>query len=319
MKVTVYMLDWHLTVSPAFEKIFLEPLSVATTYQLVAWDGKEIRPEWLGDLSNQVFVFCQKLPPALLLKQSNANIVWLPMWNNVRRMSKWNWSAFPNTMKVIAYCANTEKMSRWAGLKTLALRYAPEARELVNWNQGRVLYYWNRCGLISLEKLRKICRLLKIEKILFRPDLDPGLPKELYYNLGLELDGIPVETVPMFNSHQEAMEKIQQANIVIAPRPFEGVGLIFLEAMARGCAVLAAKQATMSDYIIHGETGLLLRTHHPRFAHATMVNTKLSNLQWWPRLAFADVEKIGRNAHHSIEKIHFSWINQMQNIAKFIL
>src|SRR6202012_2876394 len=38
----------------------------------------------------------------------------------------------------------------------------------------------------------------------------------------------------------------------------EGVGITFLEAMARGCAVVAYDAPTMNEYIESGKTGVLL-------------------------------------------------------------
>jgi glycosyltransferase involved in cell wall biosynthesis len=46
-------------------------------------------------------------------------------------------------------------------------------------------------------------------------------------------------------------------NIFVAPRRKEGIGMAFLEAMAMGQCVIAAKDATMTEYIVHGENGLL--------------------------------------------------------------
>ena len=49
------------------------------------------------------------------------------------------------------------------------------------------------------------------------------------------------------------------AAFYIAPRVYEGIGMSFLEAMARGRCVVAADHPTMNEYIEHGKTGFLFQ------------------------------------------------------------
>jgi glycosyltransferase involved in cell wall biosynthesis len=52
-------------------------------------------------------------------------------------------------------------------------------------------------------------------------------------------------------------------NVFVAPRRFEGIGLSFLEAMARGQVVIAENNATMNEYIVHDVNGLLYEPDRP--------------------------------------------------------
>ena len=52
---------------------------------------------------------------------------------------------------------------------------------------------------------------------------------------------------------------IDAAAFYIAPRVQEGIGMSFLEAMARGRCVVAADHPTMNEYIEHGKTGFLFQ------------------------------------------------------------
>ena len=57
---------------------------------------------------------------------------------------------------------------------------------------------------------------------------------------------------------------MEQCNIFIAPRKFEGVGVSFLEAMARGIVVIAPDNPTMNEYIEHNKNGYLYDWKDPK-------------------------------------------------------
>ncbi|MEO3472521.1 glycosyltransferase [Roseomonas sp. CAU 1739] len=70
---------------------------------------------------------------------------------------------------------------------------------------------------------------------------------------------------------------LSDANVFFAPRPLEGIGMAFLEAMARGLCVVSPDAPTMNEYISHGTNGLL---HAPGnraplgFAHARAIGAR---------------------------------------------
>ncbi|MHB0928937.1 MAG: glycosyltransferase [Candidatus Nanopelagicales bacterium] len=53
-------------------------------------------------------------------------------------------------------------------------------------------------------------------------------------------------------------QALRGANVAFAPRPMEGIGMAFLEAMSLGICVVAADLPTHNEYITHGLTGYLL-------------------------------------------------------------
>ncbi|WP_198375822.1 glycosyltransferase, partial [Neoroseomonas rubea] len=67
------------------------------------------------------------------------------------------------------------------------------------------------------------------------------------------------------------------ANVFFAPRPLEGIGMSFLEAMARGLCVVAPDAPTMNEYISHGVNGLLYAPGRPAprdFSHAREIGAR---------------------------------------------
>ena len=322
MTIHVYLLEWHINLSPAFHEIFINLLKGHVDVREVAWNGKEVLPEWLDPKADDIFVFCQRRPPThVFASQPNAKVVWLPMWNNVQRMSASDWAAIPKTIRILAYSPLISERSAAAGLATLQVRYAPDPEKFapVSWSQGSVLYYWNRVGLVGKAELIRLCQEMQIKKIMFRPFLDPGIPKDREYTLSTEEAGITVETVPFFDSAASANEFVSQANVVIAPRPSEGVGLAFLEAMAAGKAVLSVDRPTMSEYIEPGRTGILLRARRKWFERKPMLSATVSGRQDWSLLKAIDLEKIGQNARAQVADIHKAWLTDVTTIRSFVL
>ena len=322
MKVNIYLLDWHIKFSPAFHEIFINLFEGHAVVSLVPWNGKTVLPEWENPEEDNVFVFCQKRPPNKVFSSKPfAKVLWIPMWNNVKNMSAKEWGSVPKSMRILSYSPLITKKSIAAGLSTLQVRYAPNpaAFSPASWENGNILYYWNRVGMLKKADLIRLCRELDIKKLLFRPDLDPGIPGERGYSLTSEEAGVKIEIVPLFESAAIANQFISQANVVIAPRPFEGVGLTFLEAMAAGKAVLAIDRPTMSEYIEQSQTGVLLRDRQSWFNKKPLLSATVAKNQGWSKLKAINLKKIGNNARTEIEWIHKRWLDDIESILDFTL
>jgi FkbM family methyltransferase len=321
MNLHIYLLDWHHKFSPAFHEIFINLFEGNTDLKLTPWDGFEIMPEWINFNEDDVFIFCQKRPPINIFKgRQDAKVIWIPMWNNVQNMGIKEWALIPKHFRILAYSPLITKFSEKAGLETLQVCYAPDINRFTpaTWTQGNILYYWNRVGLINKSLLINICRALNVQKLLFRPNLDPGIPKERAYALTSNDIGIEVEIVPFFDTAVKSLDYLNQANIVIAPRPAEGVGLVFLEAMAAGKLVLSINQPTMSEYIESGHTGILLKSNRVWFEKTPMLSVKASSHQNWPKLKNIQHQMLGQNARLRIAELRQIWMRDQIKIRRFV-
>jgi glycosyltransferase involved in cell wall biosynthesis len=138
---------------------------------------------------------------------------------------------------------------------------------------------------------------------------------------------------------QDYLGLFNQANIFIAPRLSEGVGLTFIEALARGCAVFAYNAPTMNEYISSGMNGYLLprygssllrflgervrsrllryraewMTREPFFEH------RVSEWQDWEAIGKLDLVTLGNSAREG-QAIGFAkWRESIPDLARFIL
>ncbi|HTV33686.1 MAG TPA: glycosyltransferase, partial [Methylocella sp.] len=97
-------------------------------------------------------------------------------------------------------------------------------------------------------------------------------------------------TASQWLEDRKDLEKlVAEANVYFAPRPYEGIGMAFLEAMARGQCVVAPNAPTMSEYMTHGISGLFYDVENPH------------------PLDFCAARKIGANARRTIERGFKRW------------
>ncbi len=95
-------------------------------------------------------------------------------------------------------------------------------------------------------------------------------------------------------------DALAAANVFFAPRPLEGIGMAFLEAMVRGLCVVAPDAPTMNEYISHGTNGLL---HAP--GHRTPLD-------------FTQAREIGARARESMLRGRAGWEAGIPALLDFI-
>jgi len=344
MTITGYCLEWQtITHGGSAHDLIVEPLMQYVDVQLKGWDGVS----WPGDAGNVQhsgfpIIFSHLPPPPELLENSRARLVWLPMWDHARGYSQEWWDALPKSLRVVAFSNAVAQKARAAGLPTLRLRYFenPGTFEPARWNNDRVLMYWNRTGMIGPRFVKKLCAALKIDKMLFRAQIDRRIPEQAAYRLPARLGRTIVEELPGLMLRAEYLRVLEQANVFIAPRLYEGVGMTFLEALAQGCAVFGFDAPTMNEYITHGEDGYLLQPFLPsmknkflpkinRFMKPRLLRLGIgesssfehpvTEYQDWCAIGALDLEKLGRTARQRHQIGFVEWQKSIPEYARFVL
>lgn len=219
-----------------------------------------------------------------------------------------------------------------AGLEVLRLKYFKDPNLLrpASWEQRPCLMYWNRTGMVGPDFLGRLCAELRIKKLLFQSQIDPLVPLEFGYRLPSRLGGTIVEELPTFLPREQYLQVMAQTNLDLAPRSSEGVGMTFLEAMARGCGVLAYDAPTMNEYIDHGRNGYLLKKppdkltlldrvmRRIRLSARKSVVCSLSLRQDWAGLRATDWRALGDAAHKEHMVGFQDWQRSLPRFAAFI-
>ena len=328
-KIIAYCLDWHLAQSDAFKDLISAPLLGKATVEFRGWDGENLE---LPTDKNTPLVFCMLPPTEKILKRANRRLFWVPMWDQAQGYDDAWWNSLPKSLRVITFSDQPHKRAVTAGLETLNLRYYknPEIIARATWEQGRVLYYWNRVGMVGPDFLAKLCDALNVETLLFKPDIDPRIEENKYYELPKILgEKTKVKTIHTTRTREEFQRKISSANIVLAPRLTEGVGMVFLEALAAGACVIAHDSSTMNEYIANTKTGILfnrepaitqgllsrLRGEQLKHEYAPFL---ASDQQPWKQLSKLQPEIIGNNAFKMSEQGYESWVESSAKLINFI-
>ena len=322
----------------------IEPLIPYLQFKKIGWDGSTIPNFQVSKNSDNPVVFFQIPPREEIIFNKDLRIIWIPMWDQARAFDlKW-WNQLPKNIRIISFSNEISLRSRAAGLDTFDVRFFMNPDDFVraDFDKPRTLFYWNRAGLVGIKFLKRLCKTLDIDQLLFRRRLDPGR-KEIYDYEIPDILGNTVVKKLTFNfegveGHNEYLNYLNQANIFIAPRMVEGVGLTLIEAMARGCSVFAFNAPTMNEYICHKSNGYLLDRCNPQFLNCLKakmektiirVNRKIDIFgyqhdfpvtawQDWSEIKGLDLKSLGASALRDQKIGYKEWKDNLPKYASFI-
>ncbi len=324
-RVRAYALTWHLTNSPAFERLLAEPLRRWADVEFTAWDGEGIPPrfeEFKRD-TNSPIIFCQIPPPLDALRGTDRPISWLPMWDHAHSLSPSYWRSLPSNVRVVALSEAVFSRASLAGLDCERYVYFPKSQPKEK-DVGS-LFYWDRYGLLPAKTLNRICRELRVREITILQVRDPGIHRP-----PLDVAKLDVPTkhlIAQFMSPDAFENELGRASMVIAPRPREGVGLSFLEAMASGAAVIATDAPTMNEYIDAGRNGLLLKKRSEtnlRLRHVlggafpAIRAGEISSRQDWTRMRECQPTQMGEEAFSFVADGRKTWESNWLRLATYV-
>lgn len=165
--------------------------------------------------------------------------VFVPMYDN-EWGSVWQWRRLAASgMGVISFCGKVSAHARRCGVTNLLdVRYFPDPAALPQTaGDPKRVFLWERGG-VSREQAERM------------------FPASDGYTL-------VVKGANEFLPRADYLARLASCGVVLAPRRKEGIGMAFLEAMAMGKCVVAHDDATMNEYIVDGESGLLVDFDRP--------------------------------------------------------
>ncbi len=339
--ILAYCLPWHITHSDAFMELLVRPLSPWIDIRLMAWDGIQSLP--LPERDQRV-CFLQFPPPLQDVNWREQPLTWIPMWDHAAihyQEPRW-WQALPRAWRIVSFCDAVTQLAKSEQRAVFPIRYWRDPGDVdpISWKNPRVLFYWNRLGLVGPSFLDKLCSALQIDRLIFRSEMDPNIPIERYYRLPARLGSTVVEELPFSKDKAEYQTRVNAANFLLAPRPIEGVGLVAVDALARGCAVLAVDLPTANEYIHTAINGYLFapfavpkwsqirkrlmkrrNSHRPASAATWWGHGRdyfLDARQDWNTLAQTDWAALGLQARRDSDKGAEAWRQALPALAGFL-
>ncbi len=207
-------------------------------------------------------IFWEFLPARFSCGVPGKRCVFVPMYDN-EWGSVWLWRRLGMLgMGVVSFCDRITDHARRCGVKQLIdVDYFPpdcasepgDPRKAILWERGQISF--------------------SVIKALFRPDQLDKVMLVRRHEEGLQYTAVSpqdmaayhVEILPGgFIPADDYQRLMAEPGLYVAPRFKEGIGMSFLEQMARGKCVIAHDDATMNEYIENGRNGILVDMRRPR-------------------------------------------------------
>ena len=250
----------------------------------------------LGETYSAV-IFWQMISHDYLKAIKCKNIIFIPMFDQSGSAPRSYWYHYRD-LKIISFCKTMGNMLAGLGFDVLNAKYYPEPAQVNNEERPNSCFFWQRINTIDWPKVKILLRKSGVKTVHIHKAIDPGhkftkpsANDEKKYNITYS---------DWFPDRASYLKVVDENQIYIAPRFQEGIGLSFLEAMARGKIVVAADQPTMNEYIIDGYNGYLFDPYNVK------------------AIDFSNINSIKKNSLLSIKNGHKEWIQSESAIIDFI-
>ncbi|MCC7304164.1 FkbM family methyltransferase [bacterium] len=248
------------------------------------------------DESYGAVIFFQTIPPSEIVNGiKNEHKIYVPMYDGLTNKEASFWRQYKD-IRVLCFSKITYDLFSSFGMKALYIQYFPEPKPY-NPGDDSKLFFWQRLTSINIQTVITLLGK-KIAQIHIHRVVDPGHtfiePSET------EIKKYNITFSEWLSARAMMWEIAEQAGIYVAPREMEGIGLSFLEAMARGKVVIATDNPTMNEYIVHKETGFLF------------------NLEDVQPIELQNLKKIHEQTYEYMLKGYGAWMKDRQRIIEFI-
>ena len=244
-------------------------------------------------------VFLQLISEEMLQQVRCPNVVFVPMFDTAVNESLGFWDAlWRRGVRILNFSASLHEGCLRLGFDSLAVRYYPEPAPTVADAREVSVFFWERVSSIDLDLVLTLTGH-SLQSLHHHRAPDPSQPRREV--LPRQLRGLRYTSSEWFRDREEYRQKVREKSVYIAPRPFEGIGMSYLEAMAMGKAVVAADSPTMNEYITNGVNGYLFNVSRPR------------------PIDFRNLAKVGAAANESVRRGFEEWQRQQEVILGWIL
>lgn len=254
--------------------------------------------ETFRGLEYDVLVLFQVIPDLEVLK---ANIrfkraVFFPMYDGCGDLKDEDWEIF-REFNIINFSKTLHEHLLDLGLSSYYIQYFPKPFENFDNGNPSHVYFWQRVSNLNLNLVENLLKNFSFQKLHLHKVLDP----DNYFKEPSQQLASKIEVSEWYDTREKMQKDIEMCAIYIAPRPYEGIGMSFLEAMAMGRCVIAPNHPTMNEYIVNGQNGLLYDFSAPQ-----------------PLKGDVDIAKIQQNAYEFICCGYAQWEMNKYKILEWL-
>lgn len=252
--------------------------------------------EEIKDLEKyDLVVFWQITPKVKTIRGlATEKVVFIPMYDGCHQTSIAQWAKY-RKYRFVAFSYQLHRSFLRAGIASFFLQYVPlvDDKYLSTEKEKQpTIYIWKRHKSFQLQPLITSLQKMGIKKAICHETTEAD-QQEIY----------PIEiefTSGWYPTHDDYINAISQCHYYLAPRLYEGIGMSFLEAMGCGLCVLAPNRATMNEYIVDGENGILFDSYQ-ELANKTI-----------------HLEQIARKARETYLEIQAKWNQGEKKLISFL-
>lgn len=261
-----------------------------------SWQGKPAPDLSFIDESYLGVIFFQLLPSREIINRiKNDNIIYFPMYDQSGRLGYDYWNNYRD-LKIANFSSTLHKKLKKWNFESMYVQYFLDPQEFRPGKKDEV-FFWQRLTNINISKIIKLFGKKDL-KIHIHKAIDPN--QEFIQPSKRDEDRFKITYSEWFDTREEMLKVVNQKGIYIAPREYEGIGLSFLEAMAKGKAVIAVDNPTMNEYIEHGKTGYLYDLSNPK------------------EIDLSNIEEVQKNTYKYMQDGYKKWKEDRKRIIEFI-
>lgn len=203
-------------------------------------------------------------------------VIICPMYDSSSVLEPSHWTALKDAL-IICFSLELQWIIAKAGVDSIYVKYFPPLKGLtLNEDSSNdpdslakahvsthakesplKVFFWERLpdSTITSENVIRLLSKLRVDNLHIHQAPDPGRTSS---KVDQDLSLFPITTSNWFDSPDEYHKILESADLFVAPRYSEGIGMSFLEAMGHGCCVIAHDMATHNEYIKNWDTGILV-------------------------------------------------------------
>jgi hypothetical protein len=259
MRIAIIDHSYHATTkSTDFFHGILASIGSVRRFHDESWCGG--RNDWrlnFDESDYDLIVIWQIHEAFSALTGKHDNILFVPMYDAMLKGSNFYWKSEFGDAKCLSFCRKLHQEITGRSGTSRYFKYFPDPagyQTVADFSEIRP-FFWYRRSKIDANLVFELCAKTKIREFTIHNAPDPDQLPLAFSNRQPNISNYKVTT--WFDRAEDYREALLRHNLFFVPRPLEGIGMAFLEAMASGLCVVAPNLPTMNEYIANGTNGIL--------------------------------------------------------------
>ena len=222
-------------------------------HEVTLYNREDIEESQIDDMPD-LYVLWQSDRLLPLLANKNKPILCIPMLDDALPLTVSHFRSV-NHVKYVSFSKTMHRFLTLSGCDSSYIQFWPKIVE-VETLKDIPIFFWERNP--SQLNLHDVVRNINNKRlnILVRQLPDPhDLRQSEFWSKNNQIQFLSKSWI----AKEEYIGIVARSQVFVSSRPWEGIGLSFLEAMSMGCCVVGFNNPTMNEYIESGITGILIR------------------------------------------------------------